>query len=181
MVPYMKRLALMALLALLLAGCGKESVPPTVPAAAKEKYLLTAEPTGAKGVLDIRKDAKNGDEVVMVGRVGGSVKPQVPGRASFTIVDPFKFKPCNEKEGDTCETPWDYCCDSKEELKLGTATVKVVDDQGLTIVQDSKEWLGIEPLQTVVVRGKLQRDTADNLVVLASSVYVRPAVKKDKP
>jgi hypothetical protein len=59
------------------------------PAALAEgkKYLLPSEPAGAKGVIDVRKDAKDGEEVVVVGRVGGSSTPFTPGRTSFLIVD----------------------------------------------------------------------------------------------
>ena len=40
-----------------------------------KKYLLTAEPAGARGVLETRKQARDGDDVVMVGHIAGSKKP----------------------------------------------------------------------------------------------------------
>src|SRR4051812_40809803 len=83
------------LLALLAAGCGVANdvpPPPSTPAPAASadggQYRLPAEPAGARGVLQVRKEAKDGEDVVVVGRVGGSAKPFVAGRASFTIVDP---------------------------------------------------------------------------------------------
>src|SRR5438046_4660784 len=72
------------------------------------KVVVGTEPPGAKGVLEVRKEAKDGDDVVIVGRVGGSKAPILEGAAVFTIVDP-SFKPCNEREDDACATPWDYC------------------------------------------------------------------------
>src|SRR5436305_11245041 len=114
----------------LAAGCS-QSTPPAAngPAADGAKYLLAAEPAGAKPVKELRGAAKDGDEVVVVGRIGGSAKPWIDGRAGFHIVD-LSFTPCSERPGDNCTTPWDYCCDSKEDLAKGMATVKVVDDRG---------------------------------------------------
>ena len=62
-------------------------------------------------VIAVRKDAKDRQEVVVVGRIGGRVNPWIKGAAAFSIVD-RSLKPCNEIEGDTCKTPWDYCCES---------------------------------------------------------------------
>ncbi len=124
------------LVAVIAGGCKKDAAvnekkaADPSPAPAREKYLVAAEPSGAQGVLDVRKDAKDGDDVTIVGRVGGSKKPQVADAAVFTIVDPFKFKPCNEGDDTGCPTPWDYCCDAKEDLRKGTATIKIVDEQG---------------------------------------------------
>ncbi len=59
-----------------------------------------------------RKMPKTQQDVVVVGRIGGRVNPWVKGTAAFPIVD-RSLKPCNEIEGDTCETPWDYCCEAE--------------------------------------------------------------------
>src|SRR5262249_12834206 len=90
------------------------------------RYLLQEEPPDAKGVLDLKKDAKDGEDIVIVGRVGGRVEPFVKGRTSFTIVDP-SLKTCSDKEGDNCTTPWDYCCEHPENLARATVLVKFVD------------------------------------------------------
>src|SRR5438270_304889 len=103
-------------LAIAAAAACSQSNPPAAsggsatgtPAPEGAKYLLAAEPAGAKPVKEVRGAAKDGEEVVIVGRIGGSAKPWIDGRAGFQIVDP-SFTPCNEKEGDTCTTPWDYC------------------------------------------------------------------------
>jgi hypothetical protein len=148
-------------------GCSKEnSEAPHVSAG--------TEPPGAKNVLQVRQQAKDGDEVVIVGRVGGSTKPIADGMIVFTIVD-ASFQPCNEKTMDSCPTPWDYCCDPKEKLAQATAAIQVVDEQGNTIAKDARQVLGIKELATVVVRGKAKRDDKGNLTVVAEpkQVYVR--------
>ena len=66
----------------------------------------------------MRGSAKEGDEVTIVGRIGGDVKPWIDGQAAFMLVD-SKLKPCNEQGDDGCATPWDYCCDLGELPALG--------------------------------------------------------------
>jgi len=159
----------------LAAGCS-QSPPPIAngPAGDGGKYLLAAEPAGAMSVKDVRQSVKDGEEVVVVGRIGGTVKPWIDGRAGFQIVD-TSFTPCSEKEGDTCQTPWDYCCDAKEDLAKGMATVKVVDDQGQTVPTDARQLLGLKELDTIVVHGRAKRDEQGNLTVLAAGIHRRPA------
>jgi hypothetical protein len=174
---FLKVSFVLVLAGLLAAGCNRAGSP-SAPTAAipgtspKEKLLLSAEPSGAKGVLELRKEAIDGAEVVMVGRVGGSKKPFVEGRAAFTIVD-TSIATCKDKADDNCDTPWDYCCSPQDELAHGTAMVKFVDEQGKTLQQDAQTVLGVQPLQTVVVRGQAKRDADGNLTVLASGLFIR--------
>lgn len=184
----MKRIIMFTLICLtasvVLVGCtrttdpsspkGKETHPKVDSKAADEakaKYLLASEPAGARNVIDVKKAAKDGDEVVVVGRIGGSVKP-FTGRAAFTIVD-VKFKPCNEVEGDNCETPWDYCCDSPDELAKGTVLIKLVDAAGKTLSDDAKQLLDVKELQTVVVKGQARRDESNSISVVASGIFIK--------
>jgi hypothetical protein len=138
---------------------------------AKAKYLLASEPAGAKGVNEVKQKAKDGDEVVVVGRIGGSVKP-FTGRAAFTIVD-MKYKACSDREGDNCETPWDFCCEPPEELAKGTVLVKLVDSAGKTLPDDAKELLSMKELQTVVIRGQARKGEENSISVVASGIFIR--------
>jgi hypothetical protein len=168
------------LLIALAVGCNQGGGPapsgnPTADAAAaaaKAEHVLTAEPAGAKGVKAAREEAKDGDDVVVVGRIGGDKQPWIEGRAGFWVID-SSVKTCSERPGDMCDTPWDYCCETKEDRLQAIATVKVVDAQGQTLPVDARK-LGLKELQTVVVKGKAKRDDHGNLTVLASGVYVRP-------
>ena len=76
---------------------------------------------GLPAALDrsIRYVCGEQDEVVLVGRIGGSEAPFVDGLAAFTIVD-AKVPPCSAEEG--CETPWDYCCE-QDAVKDNIATL----------------------------------------------------------
>jgi hypothetical protein len=150
-------------------GCNNVTPPPEpVASVDAAPYKLAAEPGGAKGVTAARTDAKDGDAVVVVGRVGGSSKPFTASRATFLIVDP-SFKPSMG-----CKCPWDYCETPEEELKAGTATVKVVDAAGKTLAAGAKELFGIKELTTVVVTGTAKRDDQGNLTILARGLFVRP-------
>jgi hypothetical protein len=141
-------------------------------AASGQQYLLSEAPADAKPVVEVREAAKDGDEVTITGRIGGSEDPWVKGRASFSIVDP-SLLPCSEKGDDGCPTPWDYCCDS-DRLPQSMATIKIVDDAGQTVSQDAKSLLGVKELARVTIRGQAKRDEAGNLTVLAKQIHVAP-------
>jgi len=160
-------------IALALGGCGGATPKPSISEATAEGkvYLLTSEPAGAKGVKDTRAAAKDADEVTLIGRIGGDEKPWVEGQAAFLIVD-TSLKPCNERPGDDCPIPWDYCCDAGE-LPTSKAMIKIVDTTGKTVATDARKLLGVKELQTVVVHGKAKRDDAGNLTVLADKIFVR--------
>ena len=109
--------------------------------------------------------------MTVIGRIGGDANPWVEGRAAFLIVDP-SLKPCNEQGDDSCETPWDYCCDWTCSPRRRPRS-KFVDDGGQTIATDARKLFGVKELETVVVTGKAKRDEAGNLTVLASGIFVK--------
>lgn len=169
--------SLMIVMTLAIASCSRNDPAPRpepdkgFSSVDKAKYLLATEPNDAKGIKAVRKEAKDGDEIVMIGRIGGSAKP-FTGRAAFTIVD-TSFVPCNEKGDDNCATPWDYCCDAPDELAKGTILVKFVDEAGKTLAKDAKAFLGIKELQTVVIQGHIRRDGDNVLSVVASGLFIK--------
>lgn len=161
-----------ALLAVVLAGCGSIETGSSDgdSSADGSKYLLSSEPAGAQNVKAILESAQDGDDIVVVGRVGGEENPWVDGLAAFSIAD-LSLTPCNEVEGDNCPMPWDYCCEP--ELAANRTLVKVVDESGSVVASGAKELLKLEELQTVVVQGEASRDDNGNVSVLATGVFVR--------
>lgn len=133
-------------------------------------YVVDIEPTDAMPVGEAREKSEDGQEITLIGLIGGSTQPFVDGLAAFTIVDP-KVPYCAADEG--CPTPWDYCC-HMDDVKENIATVKIVDASGSPVAQDARELLGVKELSTVVVKGTARRDEAGNLSIAASEVYVRP-------
>ena len=153
-------------------GCGGEQHT-QAPAEAVDgsAYALTIEPTEAKTVIAARAECMDGDEVVLIGRIGGSVNPWIDGRAAFSVVDE-SLRACSDIPGDKCSKPWAYCCET-DKLPTATALIKVVDEQGKLVAADAKSLLGVKELSTVVVQGKAQRDDAGNLTVLASGIFIK--------
>jgi hypothetical protein len=153
------------------APVAQTAAPSPTPSAAGAKYRLDAEPAGARNVADVRAAAVDGEKVVVVGRIGGDVNPWVEGRAAFTIVD-LSLQACSDIPGDSCPTPWDYCC-ATDGLKTGSILVKVVDEGGQLVADDARTLLGVAELDTLVVEGTLQKGEEGNATVLASHVFVR--------
>jgi hypothetical protein len=135
------------------------------------KYVLSAEPEGARNVIAARESAQDDEEVVVLGRIGGGENPWVSGRAAFSIVDP-SLKACSDIPGDNCPVPWDYCCET-DKLPTASALVTIVDENGDVVKADARPLLDAKELATVVVKGKAKRDQEGNLTVIASSVYVK--------
>jgi hypothetical protein len=176
-IPYFLLLSLVSCL-LALPGCSQESST-TTPQASNSasavdgsKYLLDTEPEDVKGVIKVREEAKDQDDVVIVGRIGGSEVPWIEGMAAFTIVDPLT-KHCGELGDDGCPKPWDFCWGDRKKLSSSTALIKVVDENGSPVKADARGLLNVKELTTVVVKGKAQRDDAGNLTILATGVYVK--------
>ena len=88
------------------------------------KYVLADEPDGAVGVIAARGAAKDGDPIVMVGRVGGATNPWIEGRAAFTVLDASKSVVANGSESKSGEICMGDCC--AIERAGCTALVKVV-------------------------------------------------------
>lgn len=160
-------------------GCGRDIAipadadrsPASEPAIDGRRYLLAEEPDGAQEVISARQSVADDEDVVIVGRIGGSRDPWVEGRAAFSVVD-NSLKACSDREGDHCPYPWDYCCESAG-LPQAKVLVKIVDEHGRLVEADARKLLNVQELQTVVVRGKAQRDEAGNLTVLASGVFIK--------
>ena len=80
----LKRIALLLLLgSITVAGCqseGESTIDGT-------PFLLTSEPEGAQEVIAARESAADGDDVLVVGRIGGGANPWIEDRAAFKIVD----------------------------------------------------------------------------------------------
>ena len=184
----MKRFTKLALVALLAApvigfyaGCDRgdtqssnatnTSTPSAEPLPAS--LILAEAPANAKNVGEIVKDAKEGEEVVVAGKVGGRKEPFVAGRALMTVVDLTQTS-CKEMEGDHCPTPWDYCCVPQSELAPNLATVQFVGADGKPLKADLASVNGLKPLSEVVIKGNVVRAAdGQSLVINATGLYVK--------
>lgn len=158
-------------------GCGspasttlESSAAATKTAVNGDKYLLAEEPDDAVGVIEARETANNGDPLVVVGRIGGSDKPWVEGRAAFMLLDASMAVVAEGTESAAGEVCMGDCC--ANERAECTTLVKVVDN-GALVAADSRQLLGLKENDFVVVRGKASKDESGNFTVLAEGVFIR--------
>ncbi|MFN9131088.1 MAG: hypothetical protein ACK5XO_00195 [Phycisphaerales bacterium] len=135
-------------------------------------FFVEKQPENAKDVSEIRKAGtlKAGDEVVLRGRVGGSKEPFVAGRAVLTLMG-RGLKACNENPDDKCSKPWDYCCETKQDILANSVTVQVVDAKGQILRTDMKGRRGLKELTEIVVIGNVSSADGKAVVVNAQAVY----------
>lgn len=164
----------------LLAACEKPAPPPSdgsVPVATtpdvvpvRAAWVLMAEPSDVRSVVDVKSGAAEGDHVVIRGRIGGRRDPLTAGSPVFTVMD-LSVPHCGENPEDKCGTPWDYCCETPDTKKANAATVQIVGTDGQPILGDAASG-GLKPLDEVVLVGTVgPRPTPDVLTILATGVY----------
>jgi hypothetical protein len=172
--------ALVLTAVVVVSGCGSPAAPakqagnsgkPTPTLA--ESYFLKEAPADAKSISAVKKEAKEGDEVVIRARVGGRKDDTFThGRAMMYVMD-MGLNSCDMNVGDTCETPWDYCCEDPKTIAQNIATIQFVDADGKILKSDLKGSNGLDTLSVVTIKGKVgKRDDPNVLVVSASGIYV---------
>ncbi|MEW6200239.1 MAG: hypothetical protein AB1601_16435 [Planctomycetota bacterium] len=167
----------MLTIAVAFSGCERAAAPTAQGAAPAAGALpvdlwLATEPAEAVSVRAVKLDAAAGREVAVRGRIGGRKDPFVTGSAVFLLVD--KALPtCNEKYEDGCPTPWDYCCEAREDVLASSATVQVVGGDGRPLKVGLQGQHGLVPGAEVVVKGQVAAAEKDGTLVLtARGVYV---------
>lgn len=178
--------------ALALCGCGQDAEKPTsaaggtavgaraggkAPAPAAGGLpdgLIVRGPAQGPHVTAAKATARQGEEIVIVGRIGGSTTPFLADRAVFTLVDPALVSCADMSDPDHCKTPWDYCCEDRAKMRAGTATIEVAGADGKPLAVALRGVQGLEPLATVAVSGTVvERNDAGLLVVRAKRIEVR--------
>jgi hypothetical protein len=166
---------------LALAGCSKapESETASAPATTETSSASAAAspaaeqiqvglPTQSENVIEAKQAAKDGQNIVLVGRV----KDFVEGASVLTLADE-SLEDCTRHAMDSCPTPWDYCCVAPDVVSSGTATVKLVNSAGEPMLTGLKGVKGIDHLVQLAAEGKVVRDETGNLIVEASRLYVK--------
>lgn len=152
---------------------GHDYAGPTAPAAPEGTFpatLFAGPPTGEPiGVGAMKTSAKQGDRVIVVGRIGGSEQPFLADRAMMTIVDP-SVKLCGEDEpgDDHCATPWDFCCEPRENLRKMSIAVVANAASGSPIAHTLLGQGGLTPGARVVVEGTVTTVGPDGAAMIAA-------------
>lgn len=153
-----------------------ETAAPTAAATAPglPEGLVVRGPAQGTHVAAAKAAARQGEEITLVGRIGGSVNPFAADRAIFTIADPALVSCADMDEPDHCKTPWDFCCEDRAKMRAGTATIEVAGADGKPLAVALRGVQGLEPLATVAVSGTVvERNDAGLLVVRAKRIEVR--------
>ncbi|MCH2148697.1 MAG: hypothetical protein MK095_04625 [Phycisphaerales bacterium] len=165
------------LTAALLAGCeSKAPEQAAAPAAAvtiPTSTFMSERPTDVSDLLEVKKNAKVGDNVVFLARVGGRVKPFVKTQAIFVVADP-SLKSCElMADDDHCSVPWDYCCEDGALLRDGMATICIRGEDGRPLKVNAQGAGGLEAAKFVVIEG-IVNDLNDEgvFIVDANSIWV---------
>ena len=158
---------------LAIPGCGEKTEPAQRsdgPSELGKSLLLAVEPAGAVNVGDVLQFGSENENVLVIGRIGGSRDPWVDSLAAFTLTD-VSLVACNEIPEDPCPTPWDFCCEPK--LAANTLLVQILSDDGELIEQDARKLLGVDELDTVVIEADINKDDAGNITLVAKKLFVR--------
>ena len=166
-------LAIIPLIALAVAGCGEgantaqsdQAGQPAAPA-----WLLASVPDGARGVAEVKTSAQEGDQVVLRGRIGGR-KEAISDQSSVFVVMDVSVPHCGDVPGDSCPSPWDYCCETPESVTANSATIQLVDGDGQPITE-SPMTHGFAALDEVVLVGTVApRPSQDVLTIRATGLF----------
>jgi hypothetical protein len=160
------------------AGCNRPAAETSpvasgnAPHISAVSYLMKEEPEECIGVMEARTDAKDGDEITLVARVGGRKNPWVEGRAAFMVIDASMAVVATGTESGKGQICLDDCCAAlRGEC---TTMVKFLDDQGGVLPTDARELFQLKPDDMVVIQGHVQRDEEQStFAVVAKSIYVR--------
>ncbi len=165
--------SLSLLLAAVLSGCGDSSLPGTDAASDSSPpaalWLLAETPQDAIPVAQAKRTAREGDRIVVRGRIGGRADPLSHDVAVFVMMDPAVLS-CRES-GDGCKKPWDYCCETPQTIASNIATVQLIGDTESPMPIDLGAH-GFKPLDEVVVVGTVApRPSAAVLVIRAEKIH----------
>ncbi|MFG0306753.1 MAG: hypothetical protein ACF8Q5_11130 [Phycisphaerales bacterium JB040] len=160
--------AALACSVLSLTACS-EGEPSTTTSASESTpaWILASAPADARSVTDIKASAAEGDEVVLRGRIGGRHEPIGTGSPVFTVID-LGLAHCGQNEGDSCPTPWDYCCETPETITANSATVQIVNTDGGSIGTSPADH-GFAPLDEVIVVGSVATRPDDRVLTIRAT------------
>lgn len=158
---------------LALTACGdSQNGPPDVPASpAAQKLALAKDPGTALGVVDA-KAAGPAKTITVRGRIYDINNSAVV----FRIMD-IAMDYCGQiNPEDNCKTPWDFCCDTRDDIAANSLLVEARDATGQPIKTPALP--GCRLLDDVKVTGELIKDDHGNFVLLASGIIrmERPVV-----
>ena len=131
-------------------------------------WVLTSAPEGAISITEAKASAKEGDTIVIRGRIGGRHSPITAESPVFTVMD-MGLEYCGQFHDDGCTTPWDYCCETPGTITANAATVQIVGEGRIDPVAG-----GLAPLDEVILIGTVGPRPDENvLTIKATGIYTQ--------
>lgn len=173
------KVVLFTLTALVLAGCSSEEVAEKTTTSSEatslpNSFFTTDRPINVKDLTEVKKSAKTGDDVTFLARIGGRKNASFVSSLSMMIVADPTLRSCELMgEEDHCATPEDYCCENRDKVNKGLATVRFLNTDGevfpFSIAGDHK----LETLKYVVVNGNVVDMNDEGVFIIdANKVWV---------
>ena len=101
------------------------------------------------------------------------MNPISDAAAILVLADEKAITSCDDIPGDSCETPWDYCCEDSSKIAASTATIQVRDDNGKVIRSTLRDLGGLKELSHLVIGGTVDSSsTAEALIVNADKIHI---------
>jgi hypothetical protein len=155
------------------AGCGRSGAPNApapagteTPAALAAVFQPVPAPESITPIPKLRDAARPGDAVVIEAKVMGADDPFVDGRAIVVVGDEGTLQSCDLRSGDSCETPWDVCCEDPAAIRAGTATIRIVDSEGRVLKTGLRGVNGLVELSRVRVAGTIAPESTEGALII---------------
>ena len=151
-------------LALAPVACSTEAEPAPQATEAAAKLVLSQDPGDAFGVVAARQKTV-GERMTVQGRVHEMTK----GFAMFVLMDE-SLEYCGQVDkSDKCETPWDYCCESKDTLASSRLLVEFRGEDGRPLPTPVVPETRLTDL--LKVTGTLTEDEHGSIVLVADGLF----------
>jgi hypothetical protein len=126
--------------------------------------FVSASPGNAVEVIEARRSARDGEPIVVKGRIGGLTAPFAEQYAIFILSD-LSFAACADGCGNLCSVP-------RDQVIAGLATVQVADEKGNPLKVPIKGVNGLQPMSEVTVVGKVAKANSKLLIINAKNIFV---------
>jgi len=172
MTPAPIALCLLAATLSILVGCGSEGSMVSV---LRKDLILDQEPSETTTIAAATESIATDSSVTIVADVvGDDAKAFVKGQAAFIVTEVGEGEKCTD-----VDCPF---CDDCKGNKSRNATVQFVDESGNPIAIDTRDLLGINAGDTVVIQGKGEiLEGLDMLQITASNIFIRSKAKANQP
>ena len=165
-------LIIAAVAGLLIAGCGHKDGATAQSDTLPASLFVTAPPQAPLDIGAAKKSAKDGESIVLRGRIGGQREPLAANRAVMTLAD-LSLPTCDKTPMKSCDTPWDSCCEPSDVVAAHSVTVQVSRPDGKPLKIGLNGEHGIKPGKEVVVAGTARRLGDENsLTIDVKQIFV---------